>query len=80
MIDPNKLPTAAVYWPNIRNMPYVVTVDELLLSTEQVRVRGLGLINVYQIYDVEKLGDYQLIHEAYRKLLGDYYAFPTLAG
>jgi len=78
MIDPNKLPTAAIHWPVLNTEPSVVTVDALLDGYALTRKYGKVLLS--DLYDIDKEQQVAELYLRFRAYREEYIALPTLAG
>lgn len=77
MIDPNKLPTAAVYWQYLAHDPVIVTVDSIKAGAVYTRQRGH--VEAQTIYNIELWDSCVELHSAYRALRSLFLALKALA-
>jgi hypothetical protein len=78
MIDPNKLPTAAMYWPAISTEPAIVTVDDIVY--EHALTRKHGKLRLSDLYDIDNEQQVNELYNRFRAFREEYIALKTLAG
>jgi hypothetical protein len=72
MIDPTKLPTAAIYWEYLAHAPVIVTVDSV--ENGKVYTRQRGHVAAGTIYDIDLLDACTNMHSAYVTLRSSFSA------
>ncbi len=73
MIDQNKLPTAAIYWPYLAHAPVIVTVDSID-ADGKVYTRQRGHVEQGTIYNIDLLDVCTNMHSAYATLRSSFFA------
>lgn len=77
MIDPNKLPTAAVYWQYLAHAPVIVTVDSIKPGAVYTRQRGH--VEAQTIYEIDMFESCMQMYEAYKALRSSFLVLKSTA-
>jgi hypothetical protein len=77
MIDPNKLPTAAIHWSNINCRPEIMTVD--LVLDGYALTRRYGKVLLSDLYDIDKEQEINALYLRFKELREEYIALASLA-